>query len=346
MRILHAEVALLLVSAACTGCSYPRATIDEFVRSAPEGVTVPEGWTPIQLGLVGTAQLFPSTYDVHGARIDLLNGRSPIVNGLDLGPSFNLSDASHGLQGGFSNYVGTEGWGLQAGVANFVGRGRVDDGYSGLQVAGFSNSGSADGIQLAGYLNGALLKRSRDTPWIHGHLRGLQIAGVFNIARSVAGVQVAAGNAAIDGFSGLQVGGMNWAWSPERSRAVQDPPWIHGDDAPGHVRGLQVAAAANLAKRVVGVQVAAAFNLSGGGLSGLQVGGVNVAESETDIGADGRGLSSGLQLGAVNTAGIAGCCVQVGLVNTVAGGSGLQFGLWNSNPDGFLPYCPILNFSW
>ena len=304
-------------------------------RSGSDDVPVPEGWTPIQLGLVRSAQLFPSMYDVHGVRMSVISGRSRIVNGLDLGPSFNLSDASHGLQGGFSNYVETEGWGLQAGFANFVGQGHVDDGYSGLQVAGFSNSGSADGIQLAGYLNGAL-KRSRDIPWIHGDIRGLQIAGVVNIAKSVAGVQMAAGNASFDGLSGLQVGGLNWAWSS---------PWIHGDDAPKPVRGLQVAGAANLAKSVTGVQVAAGFNLSGDGFSGLQVGGVNVAESETEIGADGRGMCSGVQLGVVNAAGIAGFCVQVGVINMVDRGSGVQFGLWNSNPDGFLPYFPILNFS-
>jgi hypothetical protein len=263
--------------------------------------------------------------------MSVIAGRSCIVNGLDPGPSFNLSDASHGLQGGFSNYVGTEGWGLQAGAANFVGRGHVDDGYSGLQVAGFSNSGSADGIQLAGYFNGAL-KRSRDIPWIHGDIRGLQIAGVANIAKSVAGVQVAAGNASFEGFSGLQVGGINFAGGANRSRPVQDTAWIPGDDVTGPVWGLQIAGAANLAfaDHVAGVQVAALFNVSGDSFSGLQVGGVNVVESRTDIEADARGMCSG---------------VQVGVINMVGGGSVVQFGLWNSNPDGFLPYFPILNFS-
>ncbi len=329
MRILQAEVALLVVFAACAGCCSSRFTDEEIERPVPDDVPVPEGWIPIQLGLVRTAQLFPSMYNVHGVRINVLNGRSWIVTGLDLGPGFNECNAAHGLQGGFSNHVGTEGWGLQAGAANFVGRGHVDDGYSGLQVAGFTNSGSADGIQLAGYFNGAL-QRSRDIPWIHGDIRGLQIAGVANIAKSVAGVQVAAGNASFEGFSGLQIGGINLAGSWKQSRPVKDTAWIHGDDVPGHVWGLQIAAAANLADHVAGVQVAALFNLSGDSFSGLQVGGVNVAESRTDIGADPRGMCSG---------------VQVGLINMVDGGSVVQFGLWNSNPDGFLPYFPILNFS-
>jgi len=241
-------------------------------RSGSDDVPVPEGWTPIQLGLVRAAQLFPSMYNVHGVRINVLNGRSPIVTGLDLGLGLNESDASHGLQGGFSNYVETEGWGLQAGFANFVGQGHVDDGYSGLQVAGFLNSGSADGIQLAGYLNGHMLKTSRDDPPIAGDIRGLQIAGVYNIAKSVAGVQVAAIINETDGFRGLQVGG------------------------------------------------------------------VNVVDNRIDT-------CSGVQLGAVNATGIASFCVQVGVINMVDGGSGVQFGLWNSNPDGFLPYFPILNFS-
>jgi len=290
-------------------------------RSGSDDVPVPEGWTPIQLGLVRAAQLFPSMYNVHGVRINVLNGRSPIVTGLDLGLGLNESDASHGLQGGFSNYVETEGWGLQAGSANFVGQGHVDDGYSGLQVAGFANSGSADGIQLAGYVNGWMPKLGK--PFVDGDIRGLQIAGVFNGAKSVAGVQVAAGNAASEGLSGLQVGGINFAFSP---------------DAPGHVEGLQVAAAANIATHIAGVQVAAIFNESERGFSGLQVGGVNVAENRIDT-------CSGVQLGAVNATGIASFCVQVGVINMVDGGSGVQFGLWNSNPDGFLPYFPILNFS-
>ena len=331
VRVFQVEVALLLVSAGCMGCSYSRVTDEKMDRSGSDDVPVPEGWTPIQLGLVRAAQLFPSMYNVHGVRISVLNGRSPIVTGLDLGLGLNESDASHGLQGGFSNYVETEGWGLQAGFANFVGQGHVDDGYSGLQVAGFSNSGSADGIQLAGYVNGGWVVKWGE-PWIPGNIRGLQIAGAFNIANSVAGVQVAAaGNAAFEpstDFPGNPV-----------PRPERDTPRIHAGDAPGHVWGVQVAGVANLADRVAGVQVAAIFNESSDGFSGLQVGGVNVVNNRI------WQACSGVQLGAVNATGIAGFCVQVGVINMVDGGFGVQFGLWNSNPDGFLPYFPILNFS-
>ena len=332
------------------GCSYSRVTDEKMDRSGSDDVPVPEGWTPIQLGLVRAAQLFPSMYNVHGVRINVLNGRSPIVTGLDLGLGLNESDASHGLQGGFSNYVKTEGWGLQAGFANFVGQGHVDDGYSGLQVAGFLNSGSADGIQLAGYSNGHMLKTSRDDPPIAGDIRGLQIAGVYNIAKSVAGVQVAAaGNGALEGLSGLQVGGINVALLPKPFEGLSGlqvgginvagtvaPPAGYAS-FPGKFEGLQVAAAANIAESLAGVQVAAIFNESSEGFRGLQVGGVNVVNNVYTC--------SGVQLGAVNATGIASFCVQVGVINMVDGGSGVQFGLWNSNPDGFLPYFPILNFS-
>ena len=280
------------------GCSCSRPTDEEIERSGSDDVPVPEGWTPIQLGLGWKTQLFPSMYNVHGVRMSVIGGRSWIVNGLDLGPVGNQSYAAHGLQVSCLNYVGTEGWGLQVGgvFGNFVGRGYVDDGYSGLQVAGWANAGSADGIQLAGVFNGFL--------WY------------------------------------------------KQSRPVQDTPWAHGENIPGHIRGMQIAGVANVAKHVAGVQVSSAVNVSFEGFSGLQVGGINVAESKADIGADGRRICSGVQLGVFNATGIfdstvqaAGSCVQVGVINLVDGGSGVQFGLWNSNPDGFLPYFPILNFS-
>jgi hypothetical protein len=293
MRILQAKLALLFWCGACMGCSSPQVMDEENERSALDAMPVAEGWTPIQLGLIRDIQLFPSMYNVHGLRI---GGWSWIVNGLDVGIA-NFSYAAHGIQvAGLGNLVGTEGWGLQvAGYFNPVGQGYVDDGYSGLQVAGFTNSGSADGIQLAGWSNGFY--------WI------------------------------------------------EKSR-VEHTHWYHGLNIYGHIRGLQVAGVLNVCKHIAGVQASSVFNLSFEGFSGLQVGAINVAEGKADIGDRGRVTCSGMQVGAFNATGIfdsstqaAGFCVQVGVINMVDGGSGVQVGLWNSNPDGFLPHCPILNFS-
>ena len=37
--------------------------------------------------------------------------------------------------------------------------------------------------------------------------------------------------------------------------------------------------------------------------------------------------------------------VQAGLVN-YSEGKGIQFGLWNTNPNGFLKHFPLINISW
>ena len=70
------------------------------------------------------------------------------------------------------------------------------------------------------------------------------------------------------------------------------------------------------------------------GFSGLQWGLANAVTGEL----------KGAQLGIANQAG-SGTGFQFGGLNVTDSMQGIQIGLWNVNPNGFLPYFPIINFS-
>ena len=151
--------------------------------------------------------------------------------------------------------------------------GSLDDGMSGLQVAGFNlvDLASVKGLQIGGIAN-----RDRD-------FCGIQLAGVLNWNEDESfGLQVGPINYCGE-FKGLQIGCMSWMI--------------------GNVVGASFDAALTTRNNFTGLSVAG-FNYGLRDVSGVQIGGVNVA-AETSSGVQ-LGLINfaknheGLQLGLVN----------------------------------------------
>ena len=92
-----------------------------------------------------------------------------------------------------------------------------------------------------------------------------------------------------------------------------------------------------------------AVNLVGENANGIQFGTCNNVDGELR-GIQAMGLLnhvgelSGAQLGAVNVT-QKGRGLQLGLVNVTKSLRGVQIGLLNFNPEGFLPFFPLINFN-
>lgn len=115
----------------------------------------------------------------------------------------------HGLQiAGFSNFVWGQSMGVQiAGFNNFL-----RDGMAGLQLAGFNNLSMEDakGVQIAGFLN--IAKKDLNVAQVAGFgnytagtNRGIQLAGAFNFADTLKGIQLGLINVS-DTSSGFSFG--------------------------------------------------------------------------------------------------------------------------------------------
>jgi hypothetical protein len=142
--------------------------------------------------------------------------------------------------------------GLQANAFNWT-----DGAVGGLQIGGVVNYVSQDaaGLQLAGFLS---LNR--------GKMTGLQISPISMNA----------------GFTGLQLGGLNW------TDGAVDYAWSSAlVNKAGDFSGFQLGAF-NLAETVSGAQLGA-FNVTFGSVKGAQYGVFNLAEN-----------LNGVQLGLVN----------------------------------------------
>ncbi len=196
--------------------------------------------------------IFPG-FDTTGGRPTSNNlvlgffARSASVNGLSLTLGhYALGDTSGAAFAAIGNMNGGDVRGTRfAGIGN-VTRGNV----RGVDVAGVGNLtfGSMRGLQLAGSIN-----------WTAGTVNGGQIAGAMNVALGGRGLQLTGGANLLGGdFVGGQIaGGANVA--------------ARG----GHVRGLQLAGAFNVAGQLAGAQIAV-VNV-GGDVHGAQIGIVNVA---------------------------------------------------------------------
>lgn len=183
-----------------------------------------------------------------------------------------------------------------------------------------------------------------------GACRGVQAASIWSQARGpLVGVQSSFGVARIDeDLRGYQ-SGLAWAAVRGDLKGVQSSLWVA--EADQTVRGLQLAGLGAVAEDVGGLQ-ASAFNLTGGELSGLQLGLLSWASvaggAQVGLVSVAEEKASGIQLGLLLNVAEQLRGMQVGLVNVVTERSDeerVQLGLLNFNPSGFLPFFPIVNLT-
>ncbi len=152
------------------------------------GANVGTGTSGFQLSLWEPAQIFPSTYDVYGLRLNLLYGKINALYGLDIGGFNYATSDTRGCQIGVlgnragnllgveiavgMNWVGNEMVGCQFGLIN-----RIDATGNGLQVGLYNTAGEDFGGTQIGVFN-----------WV-GNMRGVQI-GVANACDTLHGIQI------------------------------------------------------------------------------------------------------------------------------------------------------------
>lgn len=282
------------------------------VKATPRWSTnSPAPFTPLRLGLLGTAQLPGSGVSVIGVEFGLLACKSP--------NSFGVSVA------GFVNDIGNNGGGLQFALAVA----RVGGNFGGLQTSlGYSAvEGSLAGVQFS--LGGNLVK---------GDLIGLQAGGGivtllaslptlfliplrFRESEPVAGTfpyRKEWGNYICGNLYGAQIG----LWSNillGSGGFLQLAPG--SNKTSGSFYGIQVACL-NYADRLLGLQ-AGLLNIARENSGPFQLGIVNLC----------RARFSGLQLGAVNITQTA-VFSQIGLYNHSQLNRGLQIGIANITEGG------------
>ncbi len=153
------------------------------------------GWagncSPLQISFTGSYQLVPAEKDVYGLRLNLPVGENDNIYGLDLGFVGITKNSYNGIMLNlFGNFSAGSTKGIElAGLINFNISGPI------LMTEGGSG---AKGIQLAGLMNLNL-----------GDIDGIQIAGLFNSAQSVRGIQIGLINVTEE-LSGLQIGLVNY----------------------------------------------------------------------------------------------------------------------------------------
>ena len=271
----------------------------------------PQRWTPLQLGLWESGQLFRQSSEVHGLRFNLFGARNSHLSGFDFGTFYNRIDGEMvGVQvAGFSNRAEGDSVGFQIAPLgiNRVGmipeEGEATGTFGGIQVGGKNVAVDLDGFQL-GLGNNTLRQR------------GLQLGVISNRSSVITGAQVGLYNNAERGLGiriGLLATGRSW-------RGMQLSLW-NGSQQVGasatEMTGIQ-AGLVNVTNDITGMQFGALHNSSSLG-TGVQIGLWNVSK-----------ILHGLQLGVINSS------------NQL---TGLQVGLWNVNPSGWLPMAPLVNFS-
>lgn len=167
-------------------------------------------------------------------------------------------------------------------------------------------TGGVRGVEIAGLFN---INRI--------NVHALQMAGIFNtVGGSVKGVQLAGVyNNVFGDLNGLQMSG------------------IH-NSVKGSQTGLQITGIYNNVKNdSKGIQIAAVYNTVNGSQNGLQISGIyNV----------GKGKVRGMQIAGLNYAKeLDG--VQIGLINITGSPSGLSFGLLNFKKDGYQKFSVTSN---
>lgn len=143
-------------------------------------VSAAPAWTPIQLGIAGTAcQVFPEETAVTGLRLNLAASRNVSVTGIDLG-LVSFGDDIQAIRVNLLNSSDYHFSGVEVGLCNH------EAALSGLAVGAFNSvDGDASGI-LVGIFNKANV------------MTGMQI-GLFNQAVSLRGIQIGLVNLIDDG---------------------------------------------------------------------------------------------------------------------------------------------------
>ncbi len=170
----------------------------------------------------------------------------------------------------------------------------VDEQLRGAQFGAVSIAGKVDGLQFGGLVTSS-----------SGAVNGAQLSAGLNLTRAaLAGVQLGAVNVSGD-MTGAQLGLVTVA---DRVRGVQ-------------LGGLITSSASD----VTGAQLGLGLNRTGGALTGIQLGSLNVAGDVT-----------GAQLGLINVADdVTG--FQLGVLNVARSVRGTQVGLVNISTDGPAP---------
>ena len=207
-------------------------------------------WTPFQLSIFKSVQLFPAGYDVNGIRTNLFYGRNSSITGLDFG--FGYNDVMYDFLG------------AQAGLINNIG-----GSFGGIQLSPFWNWVNKDflGVQIAPIGINAIM----------GCGTGIQVAAA-NMIEKLNGLQLAfymnTGQ-----VKGIQIAGIaNGVWGT--STTVGNIQYIRGGNDPNPIMGIEIAGAINQATTVKGLQVAGLYNKVIT-LGGLQLSAFNVADKVT-----------------------------------------------------------------
>jgi len=170
-------------------------------------------------------------------------------------------------------------------------------------------------------------------------LQGMEIGLGLNMeVYGVDGMQMGiVGNVAGGTVQGIQLGvGGNWAGSV---RGLQIAAGFNG--AKKRLDGVQISAGANLAMHENthphnGLQATAGVNVVSGSFYGAQLGSVNVATRTT----------AGMQFGVVNVSAQRMTGAQFGMVNHTTKGSGLQLGVVNSSASFKGAQIGVVNTNW
>jgi len=267
------------------------------------------------------------------------------VGGLAAGSIFDLNGVAMGglAAGSIFDLNGVAVGGLIAGSESEV---------NGVAVGGMmaGNEYEVNGVALGGLLT------------LCETVKGMQCAGIWNEGEDVQGLQLACINRA---WSGFQLGLLNFNksgflpvcpvinFSVPTSTDLEDVPYItdcaewtplqfgifNDEDKSCAIFPVQT--------DVYGVQLGMPHSYNSN-VFGLAIGMISTCEQLAGIQFGVLGNSSeivdGLQIGGILNWAKTVRGVQFALINTTD--SGFQLGLLNFNENGFLPFFPLINFSW
>ncbi len=209
---------------------------------APVSIAAASTWSPVQLAVWDTVQIFDSQRSIYGFRYSLIRGVNRDVFGLGISS--------------FANVATGDVLGAQFSLAH----NRVDGDFGGIQFSGYNAiSGKFYGLQVAGV-------NSTSAKFI-----GLQTALLNDSEGSNIGVQFAGLNRSSGGVSGMQVGIFGNDTRGGKMRGLQLAFMaVFADEA----AGVQISPFANVMTKGTGVQIGGLFNVAED-MTGLQLGLLN-----------------------------------------------------------------------
>ena len=183
----------------------------------------------------------------------------------------------------------------------------------------------------------------------HGEdVHGVRMTILYGRNREVEGLDVSVGFARSQQMTGVQLGAL--FNGGENMNGVQISGL--GGLYYGDVTGVQIGALANVCKNMTGVQIGAVSG-SQSNMTGVQIGVINSAKNMTGVQIGGAisngciGNVTGAQIGPwFNTCegDVAGAQIG-GLLNYARSLNGVQIGVINIVEDQWLPFVPLINFS-